>query len=449
MDYTSYGESPGAKYHGIDIKKINAKNLETGVKYHGVGLVESSLGNFDTSKELNSRSSFENDDTSKEVCEGQTKDSGGSGDKLVGFLKASSTTATPTENLGTTGSSHRQGGSLAIPGDQDLHSDEQRSTFSVAGAPTDKSPSFVQTKPRKWWKWKRVWVSAMAFSVAIIVVVPLARLAAAGWNRSSTNANDASSLDSKSVCSDLKCNQILSTATLGDELHVFALGEDKGIWTRAHGGTSSTGNWFSLGGSFSSQPSSVTWNNSNQINVFALDTSGNSVSTKRYANGQWDQSWLSLRGAGSTAVAACNRKQDDVDRTDIFVRAADGDNGIIHDFWAPEKNEWWGQSSKWDDTPFGSSRSAPAVVCRDDNIYHDLVIYNETKQSVAHNQYQKSAGDWKGWVDLGEHSSGILPLFPLPPHKSTSSGLDLTAHCTTSCGLTLWGIQVLNPLEVH
>ncbi|KAI3321022.1 hypothetical protein HD806DRAFT_210629 [Xylariaceae sp. AK1471] len=192
---------------------------------------------------------------------------------------------------------------------------------------------------------------------------------------------------------------------MDDELHVFAIGNDTAMWTRVFDGSTWTGDWASLGGSFTSQPSTIVWANGSRMNVFGLDSAASQVVTKNYQNSTWADSWFSMNGSGSTAIAGCNVLRDN-DRADVFTRSIFARANIVHDWWEDETNNWWGQKYPWDPTIGGTSKSAPAIICRNDSTYHDLVIYDQESGSVMHDQWNMNDKAWGGWNNRGGSFTG-------------------------------------------
>ncbi|KAI0155209.1 hypothetical protein GGR57DRAFT_92125 [Xylariaceae sp. FL1272] len=192
----------------------------------------------------------------------------------------------------------------------------------------------------------------------------------------------------------------MAAATFDDQLHVFAIGNDTAMWTRAFDGDSWTGEWASLGGSFASQPSVVVWANGSRITVFGLDSGAFDTVSKERRDGEWSDTWRSMNGSGSAAISSCHVVAD-YDRADIFTRSIYARANIVHDWWHVPLGDWWGQHLPWDPTIGGTSKSAPAAVCRNSTIFHDLVIYDEASGSVMHDQWDNKTEKWIGWENRG------------------------------------------------
>jgi hypothetical protein len=192
---------------------------------------------------------------------------------------------------------------------------------------------------------------------------------------------------------------------MSDQLHVFAIGNDTAMWTRVFDGSTWTGDWASLGGSFASQPSTIVWAKGSRMNVFGIDSATSQVVTKDYQDGKWADSWLLMNRSGSTAIAGCNVVQEN-DRADVFTRSMSTRANIVHNWWVDAVNKWRGQDYPWDPTSGGTSKSTPAIVCRDDPTYHDLVIYDQASGSVMHDQWSKNYMAWLGWNNRGGSFAG-------------------------------------------
>ncbi|CAJ2504729.1 Uu.00g121230.m01.CDS01 [Anthostomella pinea] len=336
MDLPFHDEPAHVKYYGIDMANFHAAGDEPGVKYHGVDAMGNSDGCSDTNKEAYTPAEVYDQDTGKQVS--------------------------------SSGDYHGE-----QPG---YYYGEQQPPSSFTLSDKEVAVEAQPTAKRNWWKRKRFWTAAILTLIAIGAIVGCV----VGLKKTSSSGNDeaksAPEPGTISACRGTTCNQVLSASSVGNELQILARGQDQGLWTRVFNGTSWTEDWTSLGGSFTSQPTSVVRNSGNQINVFGLDSSGASVVTKSYQDGQWSPAWLALKEAGSSPVGACYLQRPNIDRADIFVRDADGSTNILHDWWNADKGEWWGQSSSWDNTAY-----APAY--------------------VTHNQYDENAGAWRGWSDRG------------------------------------------------
>jgi hypothetical protein len=196
---------------------------------------------------------------------------------------------------------------------------------------------------------------------------------------------------------------------LDSDVHLFAVGSDKAVWTNILASGSTPGSWSSLGGQFSSQPAAVSWNaDSTIINLFALSSAGGNVATKNLTGGTWSSDWRSMSKVAASAPAACRVIGGGLDRADLFLRATGTTTeAIVHDWWDTPHGLWADQSEgAWDSTEKGDAAGAPGVACRDSSIEHDLVIYDRSLGSVQHNQFNATSGAWKGWQDQGGSFAG-------------------------------------------
>ncbi|KAH9886610.1 hypothetical protein F4778DRAFT_758485 [Xylariomycetidae sp. FL2044] len=249
-----------------------------------------------------------------------------------------------------------------------------------------------------WWKRKRIWLTAF---VAILGVIAMVTGLAVGLGTSSQKKSAANSSGdgAVSVCRESTCNQILSAVSFNDELHVFAVGGEKAMWSKVHDGSSWADDWTNLDGRFGGQPAAVAWNDNTRITVFGLEESG-TVTRKEFQNGSWGGQWNPMRNVGSSAIGACHVDTDGIDRPDVWVRNANGSNNLIHDFYARDRGVYSDEDAAWELGAGGNSWSSPAAVCRDSATYHNLFIYDENQRSVQHN-YFSGEKLWSGWDDRG------------------------------------------------
>ena len=214
-------------------------------------------------------------------------------------------------------------------------------------------------------------------------------------DESSTSTADSDGSSSTSACRGKTCGQTFSAAILGDKLHMMATGDDKALWTRVHDGKDWEGEWTSLGNSFRGQPTSVTWLDDSRIEVWGVTASTNSIESKTYTGGSWASSWQGTGGNTRYALSACH-VQYNRERVDPWLRGLD--RGLYHD--AINREDDSGDDanptisrSGWEmASPDSRLASAPAVVCRNDPTYHDLVFYNLTGRGVQHLQYSDDDG---------------------------------------------------------
>ena len=129
------------------------------------------------------------------------------------------------------------------------------------------------------------------------------------------------------------------------------------------------------------------------------------------------QEWAKLSPSIGSAIAACKIREDrldfwaiDIDTgnithtywvnwddDEIVGGGKDGTTGMIGQFWTGSHN-WETQMA------LGQSRSAPAVVCRDSEVYHDIAYYGREDNALYHASFSmeddwQTSDPWEGdWI---------------------------------------------------
>ncbi|KAK6071400.1 hypothetical protein SCUP234_09714 [Seiridium cupressi] len=275
------------------------------------------------------------------------------------------------------------------------------------------SPVESYSQQPRWYKRKKAWVMA-----ALITLVMIGVILGVVYGVYSRKSNDSSTAPLKipdpckaSLCDGTICAQILSAAIYDDPwdngVDLFTIAKGGDLWylsAQARG----TGGWISLGGDFQSQPVAVVWNSSQRLDVFGVHSS-NGVIYKSFEGNEWS-GWRGLGGKATSGVSACH-SQYHTDRPDIWtlISGADGPE-VINNYWDTDVNDWadngthpgghtW--QSTLDQAPYRTTNSTPAVVCRNDEIMHDVVMYDRDTSTVLHRQWSSSHSKWLDWNDRG------------------------------------------------
>jgi len=196
---------------------------------------------------------------------------------------------------------------------------------------------------------------------------------------------------------------------------IFAINSEKGLIYRKGDGLGSWDEaWADLFGSFSSRPA-VGLMGPDHLYAFAVsDGDSRVMQVRNYSNGAWSQSWAALGGAingGSTLASApvvCSP-----DSKTVAVWAVDGTGDYVIEEWRNTNiSDFWPGTQTWLIEPnFNSAAvvktsAAPGVVCRNSNIYHDIVIYAKDNGTALVTHYNTTGppptvGEWEDWFDVG------------------------------------------------
>ncbi|ORY55129.1 uncharacterized protein BCR38DRAFT_452925 [Pseudomassariella vexata] len=264
-----------------------------------------------------------------------------------------------------------------------------------------------------WFRWRNKWIVVGLVTFIIVVALVIGLVVGLKHTTQTTQtqpvgvpANNTSPANIK--CKGTICRQIFSAAALMGDRYVFGIGNDQSMWyTRTVAGNW-TNQWSSLGNQFQGQPSSVVWNSSGALSLFAVSSAGGVVAKSLTDEGNPNPSeseWANLNAAAGSAIGACHSTYG-IDRADIWMVSKDATSrGVTHNYWDFEGGGWAGNLYRWDTTvaenPAKGSGATPAVVCRDDNMMHDIVIYDKDTSTVLHRQYAKSRNAWEDWNDRG------------------------------------------------
>jgi hypothetical protein len=198
-----------------------------------------------------------------------------------------------------------------------------------------------------------------------------------------------------------------ASSVTADQVNIFATAKDKSLWylTAQSRGNS---NWISLGGELLSQPTAVAWNSSHRLDVFGVDTD-HKVVYNTLEDGQWSN-WYDLGSQAVSGMSACRSTYQE-DRLDIWTLTGNKKSpNTIHIYWDSGADDWiddgtYPDINMWDLTatqaPDKRTTSIPAVACRNNDIMHDLIIYDQESSAVLHRQWSKSQGRWLEWNDRG------------------------------------------------
>lgn len=204
------------------------------------------------------------------------------------------------------------------------------------------------------------------------------------------------------------CPQILAAASIGGGtaalVMVFARGTDNNIWyaLRDGSGGATTTTWQNLGGGpFLSQPVAATWQQGTWLSVMAVADPDHSVRTRLYtaSAAAWtSEAWENLLGQPTTAVNLCV-----VNSTRLDSWAVESSGAVLHDYWVPAAGDFWSpsQNKGWQATrSFDQAIGArPALACRPDAYYHDMVVYGATDKAVRHTTFSDATG-WAPTVTI-------------------------------------------------
>lgn len=197
-------------------------------------------------------------------------------------------------------------------------------------------------------------------------------------------------------------SQLLSTAELQGELYLFAKTADDHLVYKTHDGYGWNYKWKDLGNSVGpmiSQPAATAWRPEGQddrIDVFVVTSSASSVWSKSLQSLRWGSwsDWEAFADEPASQVIPCNPTNS---RLDLWVTTAGGP-GVF-------RNSWYSKLSDgdWNFTANDSGEdlnmttsSAPAVLCRNSDVIHDVVWYDRDPPRLWHRQAMESE-DAKGW----------------------------------------------------
>lgn len=215
-------------------------------------------------------------------------------------------------------------------------------------------------------------------------------------------------------CSGDFCPRLLSVAVHNETLFVFARTSDGHIKFRTNDG-SSWADWFDLGskavGNFISQPTARSWKVGDKLprlEVTVVSSSERTVYGRFYTETEgWAPedtgSWIDRGGVAGSPVTMCVGQSD---RVDFWMTDAASRN-ITHTWWQSNSNvdvddkdavsgdygAW--KRGNWQQQSLGSqAKSAPAIVCRNSKIYHDLIWYDNDEDLMWHDSFENDGG-WK------------------------------------------------------
>lgn len=261
----------------------------------------------------------------------------------------------------------------------------------------------------RWWQRRRTWAIAATVLVIVIglvvgLVVSLggkneskSNISADGSNSSnSSHASDDPNAETKVFCDGL-CPQVFSTATSQDTLHVFARTAKNRIAYTSNNGTS-WDEWIDLGepkGNLISQPAAIAWESKTykipRVDVFAVSSSDKTVYGRRLENDSWS-AWEDLGPNAGSQPILCKVYDDRIDIWSTDSPSYD----ISHKWWMSfmDDSTWSTPGGAWELQGRGVAASAPAVVCRNTDIIHDIIWYDRNKLLVWHTQWNEADKKW-------------------------------------------------------
>lgn len=194
--------------------------------------------------------------------------------------------------------------------------------------------------------------------------------------------------------------QVLSSAELNGQLHLFARGDDSKLWYTTREGGVWNLTWDTIDQRLQSQPSSIVWGMPKRLSLFFI-RDDNMVMTSAKQYGNWGD-FQELGAQASSPAVTCLEEQGDL--IHVWARENSEAGRIIHNYWDAKSDAWHTQSPDWE-TGISTgvakgSRSTPAVVCRNSTTTNDVILYDKDFGSALHRQWNNSRNSWGPWHDL-------------------------------------------------
>lgn len=236
-----------------------------------------------------------------------------------------------------------------------------------------------------------------------------------GSDSDSNNSDGKSENDSNSTAPSLPscdgglCPRVLSSTIHDGTLYTFARTKSNGIVSITNDGGKWNKSFLDLGkpsgsGVLISQPSSFSWmvhREFGRLDVYTIAKKDRTAYAKHFSKAEGWSDWK-VEGINiGSAVQLCRAY---IDRLDSWSTAWDTSQ-ITHSYWhqkpddeisddglekgiTSEHGEMDGGNNDWTrPSELGPAKSAPAVICRDSETYHDMLWYDKNRDRLLHSSY--------------------------------------------------------------
>ena len=213
-------------------------------------------------------------------------------------------------------------------------------------------------------------------------------------------------------------NAVSAVARTPNNLDLFAVGNDGGVYSTYWDASGGWGEWFRIGtaGFPSGNAVSAVARTPNNLDLFAVGNDGGVYSTYWDASGGWGE-WFRIGTAGfpsGNAVSAVARTPNNLD---LFAVGNDG--GVHSTYW--DASGGWGEWFRIGTAGFPSGNAVSAVARTPNN----LDLFAVGNDGGVHSTYWDASGGWGEWFRIG--TAGFPSGNAVSAVARTPNNLDLFA----------------------